>query len=99
SLTQPPAPEIPKPGADTRPLEDILSGLDGYWAVLVAHDLKLFSLLAEHPRTLSEVCARLQLAPRAAEALLSLCSSLGLAQVQDGHYLLTPVAEEYLLES
>jgi predicted transcriptional regulator len=64
-----------------------------------AHRLKLFPLLAEKPRTLPELCAALHIAHRPAEALLSLCASLGFIQVQDGEYSLTPVAEDYLLES
>jgi hypothetical protein len=67
-------------------------------AALLAHDLKLFPLLAAQPRTLSEVCEALHLAARPAEALLSVCGVLGLTQVQDGRYSLTPTAEDYLLE-
>ncbi len=62
-----------RPRTDTRLLDDILFGLSGYWAVLVAHDLKLFPLLAANPCTLQEVCDRLQLARRPAEALLIVC--------------------------
>jgi hypothetical protein len=80
-------------------LDDILFGLDGYWAVLVAHDLKLFPLLAEQSRTLAEVSDGLKIARRPAEALLTVCTSLGLVHVQDGRYSLTPLAEDYLLES
>jgi ubiquinone/menaquinone biosynthesis C-methylase UbiE len=67
-------------------------------AALVAHDLKLFPLLAAQPRTLAEVCEALHLAARPAEALLSVCVVLGLMQVQDGRYSLTSTAEDYLLE-
>jgi hypothetical protein len=88
-----------RPRTDTRLLDDITMGLSGYWAVLVAHDLKLFPLLAANPCTLPEVCDRLQLARRPAEALLIVCVSLGLIQVQDGRYGLTPLAEDHLLES
>jgi SAM-dependent methyltransferase len=68
-------------------------------AALVAHDLKLFPLLAEQPRTLSDVCEALHIAARPAEALLSVCTVLGLTQVQDGRYALTSTSEDYLLES
>jgi hypothetical protein len=88
-----------RPRTDTRLLDDITFGLAGYWAVLVAHDLKLFPLLAANPYTLQEICARLQLARRPAEALLTVCVSLGLLQVQDDRYSLTSLAEDHLLES
>ena len=90
---------IRRPRTDDRPLWDLQFGVWGHTALLVAHDLKLFPLLAEKPRTLAEVCAALSIARRPAEALLILCVSLGLAHVQDGHYTLTPLAEEYLLDS
>ena len=98
-MNQPAAQAMCKPRTDTRLLDDIIFGLHGYWAVLVAHDLKLFPLLAAHPCTLQEVCDRLQLARRPAETLLMVCVSLGLIQVQDGRYGLTPLAEDHLLES
>jgi len=73
--------EIRKPRSDDRPLRDVVLGLYGYPAVLLAHRLKLFPLLAEKPRTLLEVCAALHVARRPAAALLSVCASLGLLQV------------------
>lgn len=88
-----------RPRTDDRPLWDVVLGLYGYPAVLLAHRLKLFPLLAEKPRTLPEVCAALHVARRPAATLLSVCASLGLLQVRDSYYLLTPVSEDYLLES
>jgi hypothetical protein len=90
---------IRKPRTDDRLLLDIRLGTFGYTAPLVAHDLKLFSLLAERSRTSAEVCEALKIARRPAAALLTLSVSMGLVQVQDGRYSLTPVAEDYLLES
>lgn len=90
---------IRKPRTDDRPLWDVVLGVYGYPAVLLAHRLKLFPLLAEKPRTLQEVCDAVHIARRPAEALLSVSASLGLMQVQDGYYSLTPVSEDYLLES
>jgi len=90
---------IRKPRTDDRPLWDVVLGVYGYPAVLLAHRLKLFPLLAENPRTLQEVCDAVHIAQRPAVALLSVCASLGLAQIQDGRYSLTPVSEDYLLES
>jgi len=61
-------------------MRDVLFGISGYPAVLVAHDLKLYPLLAERPRTLPELCHELNIAPRAAEALLSISTALGLLE-------------------
>ena len=56
-------------------MRDVLFGISGYAAVLVAHDLKLYPLLAAQPRTLPEVCDALHIAPRAAEALGSVSTA------------------------
>jgi len=89
---------VRRPRVDDRLMRDVLFGISGYPAVLVAHDLKLYPLLAERPRTLPELCHELNIAPRAAEALLSISTALGLLEDRDGRYWLTPVAEDYLLE-
>jgi len=93
------APEIRGPREDDRRMWDVLSGIFGYPAVLVAHDLGLFPLLAAEPRSLQQVCDALGIARRPAEALLAVCSSLGFASKADDRYRLTPFAEDYLLES
>ena len=98
-MTEKTIPAIQRPRVDDRPIWDIFSGIFGYPAVLVSHDLKLFSLLAEKPRTLSEVCDSLGIASRPAEALLTVNSSLGLVRVENDRYSLTPLAETYLVES
>jgi hypothetical protein len=89
--------EVRKPGTDDRLLWQIIMGIYGYHAVLLAHDLKLFSLLAKKPLTMAEICDALKLAPRPAEALLSMCLSLGLLAFADNRYSLTPVSEDYLV--
>jgi SAM-dependent methyltransferase len=91
-------PAIQRPKTDDRPIWDILAGIFGYPALLVSHDLKLFSLLAEKPRTLAEVCDALRIESRPAAALLSVNASLGLVQVEDALYSLTPLAADYLVE-
>jgi SAM-dependent methyltransferase len=80
-------------------MRDVLFGISGYPAVLVAHELKLYALLAEQPRTLPEVCDALGIRPRPAEALVSVSASLGLLEESGGRYSLSAVAEDYLLES
>jgi predicted O-methyltransferase YrrM len=92
------APEIRKPRTDDRPLWDIIMGIYGYQAVLLAHDLRLFNLLSKKPLSLAEICDALHIAVRPAEALVNVCVSLGLITVKDGRYELMPVSEDYLAE-
>jgi hypothetical protein len=87
------------PRSDDRPIQEIAVSLLTASSLLVAHDLKLFSLLAEKSRTLLEICEACNIARRPAEALTSMCVSLGLLQLRDSRIALTPVAEDYLLET
>jgi hypothetical protein len=98
-MSDPDAISMRKPRMDDRPLRDVTFAIWGCPAVLVAHDLKLFPLLAKQPHTLPEICEALHLVRRPAQALLTICTSLGLVQLQQGRYSLTPLAEEYLLDS
>jgi SAM-dependent methyltransferase len=91
--------DIRKPRIDDRPLWDLIAAARGYTALLLAHELKLFALLGERPRTLAEICTALTLADHPAEALLTMLESLSLVQAQDGHYGLTPLAADALVES
>ncbi len=91
--------EIRRPRTDDRPLWDVVFGVYGYPALLIAHRLKLFPLLAERARTLSEVCDALRIKRRPAEAILTVATALGFLQLRDGRYSLTAVAEDYLLDS
>lgn len=89
-----------KPRSDDRRLWDVFFALNGSIAVFAAHKLGMFSLLGEHPRTLDQICQAMKIAPRPAEALLAVSASLGFVKkLRDGHYRLTPLAEEYLVES
>lgn len=90
--------EIRGPRTDDRRPRDIIFGIYGYPAVLVAHDLKLFPLLGERPCTLPEVCGKLGLDPRPAQALLTVCTALELVYVEGDRYALTPLAEDYFLD-
>jgi protein-L-isoaspartate O-methyltransferase len=90
---------IRKPRTDERALWNVVTGITGLPAVLVAHHLKLFPLLAERARPLAEVSNALGIAPRPAEALLAVCAALGLVRRDGDRFALTPVAEDYLLES
>jgi hypothetical protein len=88
-----------KPRNDDRRPYDILFGVWGLPAVFVAHELRLFTLLEEKPRTLEEVCDVKNLKRRPAEALLSVATSLGIVRFRNGSYSLTPLGEDYFVES
>jgi len=84
---------------DDRPLMDVGNGIYAYAAIMVAHKLKLFPLLASGPRTLPDVCAALSIKPRPAQAILAASSAQGFVRVDGQSYSLTPLAEKYLLET
>ena len=89
---------IQPPRVDDRPVWDVIFAVYGYPALLLAHRLKVFPLLAEGPRSLADICDALKIKPRPAEAILTVATALGFLSLQNGNYALTPVAEEYLLE-
>ena len=89
---------VNQPRTDGKKIWDVINALYGYPVVLVAHELGLFPLLNQKSLTIQEIAERLHLAPRSARAVLSVCTSLDLLQVNQGKYSLTTVAEEYLLE-
>ena len=91
---------LQQPKADERKIWDIINvGCVGYGTFLVAHELRLFSLLADQPQTLVDICEILQIKCRAAEALVSMNVSLGLLHISDETYTLTQLAKDYLLEN
>jgi hypothetical protein len=67
-------------------------------AILVAHELDLFSAL-EDGADLADVCSRLSLRERAAEALLLNAVAAGLAERRGDRYALSDAGAEYLLRS
>ena len=84
---------------DDRPLWDVVLGCYGYPALLLAHKLKVFPLLADGPLLLSEICESLNIKSRAAEALLTTATALGFLSFRNERYALTPLSEHYLLET
>lgn len=83
---------------DDRPVWDIVFAVYGYPALLLAHRLRIFPLLAERELTLTEICDAINIKQRPAEAILTTATALGFLSLQAGRYFLTPVTEEYLLE-
>ncbi|WDD30181.1 methyltransferase (plasmid) [Nostoc sp. UHCC 0926] len=93
-------PPIHLPKTDERKIWDLINiGSVGYRTFLVAHELRLFSLLADQPLTIVEICESLHIKHRAAEALLSMNVSLGLLEINDKAYTVTQLARDYLLET
>jgi predicted O-methyltransferase YrrM len=70
----------------------------GYPALLIAHRLKVFSLLETGPHALEDICKILNIKRRPAEAILAAATALGFLSLQDRLYALTPLSEDYLLE-
>lgn len=98
-MSQKASPKVPRPRTDDRPLWDVTYAIYGYPALLLAHRLKLFPLLAEKARTLPEVCDALKIKRRPAQAILSAATALGFLHLrEDARYSLTALAEDYLLE-
>jgi hypothetical protein len=89
---------ISKPQCEDHAIWDLIFSFWGSPALLVAHDLKLFSLLGESPRRVEEVSAALNIQPRPASVLLEMLVAFGLINVCDGVFSLAPVAKEYLDE-
>jgi O-methyltransferase domain/Dimerisation domain len=90
--------DIKRPRTDDRRVWDVVFGVYGFPAVLLAHKLKLFPLLANRPRSLPQVCEALGIKRRPAEAILTAAVALGFLELRDGQYSLTPLAEDYLLD-
>ena len=86
-----------RPAIDDSRLLDIQMGLFGGQAFLVGLDLGLFARLAESPMTMGGIAQAFDLAPRAAEALISVQTTLGFLESRDGRYHLTEIAEVYLV--
>lgn len=86
----------PRTGAGV--LWDIVSGLTGYQAVLVAHSLTLFPLLHKTPSTLENISQKLSIDMRPTEAIVFANVALGLLKCENERYYLTSLAEDYLLK-
>ena len=91
--------DIRKPQTDERLLWDIILGGFAHRLLLVAHNLKLFSLLDTQPLTAVKVAEALKIQIRPANALLTFCTSVGILDLNDNYYFLTSFAKDYLLES
>lgn len=87
-----------KPRVDGAPLWDIVFGIIGYPALLVAHDLRVFEMLADGPRTLADIAGTLHIDERPAEAILSANVAMGTLVHAGPAFSLSVLAEDYLLQ-
>jgi len=90
--------DITRSRTDDRRVWDVVFGVCGFPAVLLAHKLKLFSVLAIRPRSLSQVCETLGIKRRPAEAILTAAVALGFLELRNGQYSVTPLTEDYLVD-
>jgi len=84
--------DIKRPRTDDRRVWDVVFGVYGFPAILLAHKLKLFPLIANRPRSLPQVCEALGIKRRAAEAILTAAVALGFLELRGRQYSLTPLA-------
>ena len=91
--------QVRRPRSDGSAVFDAILAPAGYFALPIAHQRGLFRLLEGKRLTLGEICEALELKPRPTNALLAAATSLGLLELSDDRYALTPLAEDYLLES
>ena len=70
---------------DDRRLWDVVLGVYGYPALLLAHKLDVFSLLADGALTLPAICEKLNINKRPAEAILTAATALGFLSSQFTH--------------
>lgn len=85
------------PGCDDGLLWETWMSMFHFPTLTVADELGLFSLIAEAPKTASEVSESLCLSERATEALLGVMTSLGYLVQQNGKFNLTKVSSNFLL--
>ncbi|AXE31746.1 acetylserotonin O-methyltransferase [Chromobacterium phragmitis] len=75
---------------------DIYFGFLHSYALLFADEVRLFELLRREALTLDQISAATSLPPRSAQALASLCASLGLLEKRGETFTLASLAEAFL---
>jgi O-methyltransferase domain/Dimerisation domain len=85
--------------SDASAIFEACYGIFGYAAVLIGYRHGLFGLFKNGNLTLEEIAEALNWQPRPTETVLTAAMSLGLLQCADDRYALTPVAQDYLLDS
>ena len=91
--------KLKAPKIDDKKVWDIIAGLVGYQAFLVAYDLGLFSFLNQGPKSFIEITKNLGIKERPTEAILSTCLNLDFIKQNNSQYELTEVSKIYLVNS
>lgn len=92
-------PRITMPRSDDKPLWDVLLGVFGLQALFISHKLGIFEAIGKRPLTQSQLCEEFDLERRTSQVLISTATSLGFLRCIEDYYTLTPLSEDYLLES
>jgi methyltransferase family protein len=88
-----------RPSTDEKPIRDLQFMLTGGVATLVAYEMGLFSVLEAQSKTAAATAEALGVSTRAAQALLSICASVGFIEWTGEGYKLTAFGREYLVPS
>jgi hypothetical protein len=92
--------QVPSRPIDDGSIYDLLWRRHALPTTALAQELGVFEYLADHPQTIETVAASLEIAPRAAEALMSVSAALGfLRPLANGAFETTELTRTYLLRS
>ncbi|WP_375175538.1 methyltransferase [Pseudooceanicola sp.] len=86
------------PATEADEISNIAFGFMGSKALFVALDLKLFTHLAEGPRTAEDMAAATGIHRDRAETLMTALAGLGLLVVEAGRFANSPAAEAFLVK-
>ncbi len=84
---------------DDKKLWDIIAGLSGYHAVIIAYRLDIFSILNDKPMNIADLSKMLDIKLRPAEALVNTNLNLGLIELSDNKLKLSDIGKKYLVKS
>ena len=79
------------------PIFYIVYATQNTYALLAAYEIKLFTLLYNNPMGLHKIATSLNIEERAVQAILSMCTSLGLLRIENDRYILSNISIHYLL--
>lgn len=89
--------QLEPPSSDDRLIWDIEACAWYFPTLMVADELRLFSLLEKKPSAASEIATSLSLSARATEALLGVLTAIGLLVQHRGEFSITEVSRNFLL--
>ena len=87
-----------QPTTDPTPILQLTTAYWGSMTLFAANDLRVFTVLAEGPKSAGDLAAALEVPERPLRLLLQGAAGLGLLKVADGRFANTDLAEAYLVE-